>query len=280
MGQHWTVAEPTTLEIADALDALEVTLVRGRVDIVAGDGPGARVEVHALTGRPLEVDVSGATLKVGYRNVGFSGFADKFRLFRSDESADVQITVPADVALKLAVVKADGLVAGLRGAAKVSTVSGPVVVDQCTGRLVVSTVSGELVVRDHTGDVESSSVSGTATLAGDIPEVTASTVSGDVTLDLTTTPRVAKISAVSGDVVLRAPEVHRLTLKLSAASGRVTVDGVAYTDPRHKGLVVPGAEPLGAVTVSVVSGDLTVLERHAPEGEAGGVPASSGGQGA
>ena len=278
MGQHWTVAEPAMIDITEALDALEVTLVRGRVDIVAGDGPGARVEVHALTGRPLEVDVSGRTLKVGYRNVGFAGFSEKFRLFRSDESADVQITVPADVALKLAVVKADGLVAGLRGTAKVSTVNGPVVVDQCTGPLKVSTVSGELVVRDHTGDVESSSVSGGVTLAGDLPQITASTVSGDVTLDLTTAPRSAKISAVSGDVVLRAPEVHRLTLKLSAASGRVTVDGVAYADSRHKGVVVPASESLGTATVSVVSGDLTVLERRVPEGAAGTATGSSDGQ--
>ncbi len=266
MGQHWTVAEPATIDLDDTVDALEVTLVRGRVDVVAGDGPGSRVEVHTLTGRPLEVDVSGRTLRVGYRNVGFAGFADKFRLFRSDESADVQITVPADVALKLAAVKADGLVAGLRGTAKVSTVSGPVVVDQCTGQLTVSTVSGELVVRDHTGDVETSSVSGAVTVAGDVPGIKASTVSGDLTLDLTSTPRSAKISAVSGDVVLRAPQVDRLTLKLSAAAGRVTVDGVEQPDRHHKGVVLTASRPLGTAVVSAVSGDLTVLERRAPDG--------------
>lgn len=275
MAQHWTVAEPTTIDLDETVDALEVTLVRGRVDVVAGDGPGSRVEVHAVTGRPLEVDVSGHALKVGYRNVGFAGFADKFRLFRSDESADVQITVPADVALKLAVVKADGLVAGLRGPVKVSTVSGPVVVDQCTGHLTVSTVSGELVVRDHTGDVETSSVSGVVTLAGDVPGIKASTVSGDLTLDLTSTPRSAKISAVSGDVVLRAPQVDRLTLKLSAASGRVTVDGVEQPDRQHKGVVLTGTKSLGSASVSVVSGDVTVLERRAPDG-AGDLGATDG----
>ncbi|MGC5167811.1 DUF4097 family beta strand repeat-containing protein [Luteimicrobium sp. DT211] len=278
MGQHWTVAEPTTIEVGETVDALEVTLVRGRIDVVAGDGPGSRVEVHALTGRPLEVDVSGRTLKVGYRNVGFAGFADKLRLFRSDESADVQVTVPADVALKLAVVKADGLVAGLRGNAKVSTVSGPVVVDQCTGDLTVSTVSGELVVRDHTGKVEVSSVSGATTVSGDVPGVTASTVSGDVTLDLTTTPRTVKVSAVSGDVVLRAPEVARLTLKLSAASGRVTVDGVEQSARHHKGAVLAVPRALGSAVVNVVSGDLTVLERRVPEDAAGTAPGASDGR--
>ncbi|GAA4834006.1 hypothetical protein GCM10023221_08200 [Luteimicrobium xylanilyticum] len=278
MGQHWTVAEPTTIDVAETVAELEVTLVRGRVDVVAGDGPGSRVEVHALTGRPLEVELSGRRLKVGYRNLGFAGFAEKFRLFRSDESADVQITVPADVALKLAVVKADGLVAGLRGPAKVSTVSGPVVVDQCTGDLTVSTVSGELVVRDHTGDVTSSSVSGVVTLAGDVPVIKASTVSGDLALDLTSTPRTAKVSAVSGDVVLRAPDVDRLTLKLSAASGRVTVDGVEQADRHHKGVVLDGVKPLGTAVVSVVSGDVTVLERGAPDDAATDGPGTTDGR--
>lgn len=260
--RRWTVDAPTVVDVDDHVTRLEAILVRGRIDIVAHDGPTSRVEVHAVHGRPLEVSVQGSTLKVGYPNFSVAGFLDKVRSFRSDESADVQITVPADVALRLAVVKGDGLVAGLRGDAKVSTVSGPVVVDQCRGDLKASTVSGALVVRDHVGDLVASTVSGSMTVSGEIPEAKISSVSGDLAIDLVAAPREAKVSSVSGDVVLRAPDVDRLRLRLSAASGHVVVDGVEHHDPRHKGISIEATDPLGTATVSVVSGDLTVLARR------------------
>jgi DUF4097 and DUF4098 domain-containing protein YvlB len=265
--RSWTVGEPTVVEIDEPVARLDATLVRGRIDIVAHEGTGSRVEVHAVSGRPIEVSLAGRTLKVGYRNVSVSGFLDKLRSFRADESADVQITVPAEVALRLAVIKGDGLVAGLHGDARVSTVGGPLVVDQCAGSMKASTVSGELVVRDFDGTLTASTVSGPVTVSGGLSELTASSVSGDLTMDLTAAPRIAKISSVSGDVVLRAPQVERLRLKLSAASGRVTVDGVEHPDPRHKGIHIDPKDPVGAAVVSVVSGDLTILRRTEHEAD-------------
>jgi hypothetical protein len=277
--RSWTVAEPTVVEMDEPVTRLDATLVRGRIDIVAHEGAGSRVEVYAISGRPLEVSLDGRTLKVGYRNVSMSGFLEKFRSFRADESADVQITVPAEVALRLAVIKGDGLVAGLHGDAKVSTVNGPLVIDQCGGTMKASTVSGELVVRDFDGTLTVSTVSGPVTVSGELPELTVSSVSGDLTTDLAVAPRLAKISTVSGDVVLRTPQVERLRLKLAAASGRVTVDGVEHADPRHKGIHVDATDPVGDVVVSVVSGDLTILRRPEPEPEPEAASRDASGQG-
>lgn len=275
MARTWTVAQPTVVDIDQSVTRLEATLVRGRIDIVAAEGPGtpgsrgARVEVHALTGRPLEVSLAGSTLKVGYPTFSVGAFVDKLRSFHADESADVQITVPADVALKLAVIAGDGLVAGLRGEAKVSTVTGPVVVDQCTGDLKLSTVSGEGIVRDHTGDVVASTVSGPLTVSGEVAQAKVSTVSGDLTLDLVAAPHEAKVSSVSGDVVVRTPDVDRLRMRLSAASGRVLVAGVEHHDPRHKGISLDVGDPVGTLVLSAVSGDLTVLTAGEQPGPAG-----------
>jgi hypothetical protein len=263
----WTVSAPQVIEVEQPVNRLEATLVAGRIDVVAHEGPGARVEVHAVDGRPLEVSTEGGTLTVGYRNLAPGGLRTKLRGWRADESADVQITVPADVALQLSVVKGDGLVAGLRGVAKVSTVSGPLVIDQCVGTLKASTVSGELVVRDFEGDLVASTVSGAVTVSGTTPKLTVSGVSGDLTADLAVAPRSAKISSVAGDVVLRTPDVDRLQLKLSSAGGRVTVDGVERTDPHHKGVVVDVPDGVGSAVVSVVSGELTILRRTEVDAE-------------
>lgn len=260
----WNVTEPGSVEVAGPITRLSVGLSDGRVDVIAGDGPGARVEIHQVSGRPLQITADGTELTVGYRHSLVSGV----RGARSRDLVDLQITVPADVALTLGVVKADGYVAGLRGDAKVSTVSGPVVVDQCSGSLTVTTVSGEMVVRDHTGPVEASSVSGALTVSGEIPQIAASTVSGDLTADLTTTPRSAKISGVSGAIVLRAPDVRSVSLKLNAAIGRVMVDGSEHVDVRHKGIVLDGhGSDSGSAVINTVSGDITVLAREeAPAG--------------
>ena len=50
--ESWVVAGPQIIEI-EAITSLRVQLVGGRVDVVAHDGPGARIEVHAVDGRPL-----------------------------------------------------------------------------------------------------------------------------------------------------------------------------------------------------------------------------------
>ncbi|PJI95224.1 DUF4097 family beta strand repeat-containing protein [Luteimicrobium subarcticum] len=251
----WSIKDEGTVPVGGPVTALEVGLVGGRVDVVAGDGPGARVEVHDVHGHPVEVSSKNGKLKVGYRGSFVAHLGQRGR-----DRADVQITVPADVAVNLGVVKADGLVAGIRGKIKASTVSGPVVVDQCEGELEVSTVSGEMVVRDHTGDVKASSVSGPLTVSGAVPVLEASTVSGDLLADLTVAPRTATLSGVSADVTLRVPDADELALRLNAATGRVVVDGAEHTDVRHKGVVLDRrAGGDSKATINTVSGAVTVL---------------------
>ena len=69
------------------------------LDVVVHDDPtetGARIEVHSVSGKPLEVSLADGELRVGYSFtlVGWEGFVEKFRTFRDKESADVHIAVP------------------------------------------------------------------------------------------------------------------------------------------------------------------------------------------
>ena len=270
--ESWVVTAPQVIEI-EAVDALRVGLVRGHVDVVARDEPGARIEVHAVDGRPLEVSLADGKLRVGYHStlLGWESFLDDLRNFRDLDTADVHIAVSRDVAVKLGTVSADGLLAGVRQGAYVSTVSGSLVTDDTSGVLVANTVSGEICVRDHAGDLRLNSVSGDLTASGRFARVAASTVSGPVTLDVTSESCAIAASSIAGDVTVRLPAGRGVSLEARSVSGRVVVDG-----REHKG-VAPGqvkidlpADGSCTITAKTVSGHLTVLrDQGTPAGPAG-----------
>ena len=94
--ESWVVSGPQVIEV-DEVRSLRVQLVGGRVDVVTHEEPGARIEVHDVDGRPLEVSLIDGELRVGYQFTlgGWEGFLEKFRNFRDKDSADVSIAVPA-----------------------------------------------------------------------------------------------------------------------------------------------------------------------------------------
>src|SRR5690606_5745844 len=70
--ESWTVTGPQAIDLAH-VRTLDATVIGGRLDVVAHDDPArtdVRVEVHSVTGRPLEVRLDGSTLRVGYGPFG------------------------------------------------------------------------------------------------------------------------------------------------------------------------------------------------------------------
>jgi len=267
--ESWVVSGPQIIELEE-IRALRVGLVGGRVDVVAHEDDshrGARVEVHDVDGRPLEVSLVDGELKVGYGHTlgGWESFLDKLRNFSDKDSASVHIAIPRDARVRLGTVAAEGLLARVREDAQVSTVSGALVTDHTLGALAAKTVSGEISVRDHTGDLTLSTVSGDLTASGALSRVTTNSVSGGVSLDLTSTTSTLSATTVAGDVTLRLPHGVGLGVEAKVVSGRVVIDGVDHTSSR------PGRTHVDTrsggtgcyVTVSTVSGNLTVLRTSA-----------------
>lgn len=266
--ESWVVTGPQVIEVED-IRALRVGLVAGRVDVVAheDDARGARVEVHGVDGRPLEVSLSGGELKVGYAHTlgGWESFLDKLRNLSDKDRASVHVAVPRDIAVRLGTVSAEGLLAGMREDAQVTSVSGSLVVDRTVGALTARSVSGELTVREHAGDLTLTTVSGDLTASGELHRVTLNTVSGAVALDLVNTSSRITASTVSGDVTLRLPQGVGLGVEANVVSGRVVVDGVDHTGGR------PGRTTLDTraggegcfASVNTVSGHVTVLRSAA-----------------
>lgn len=226
--EKWLVDGPRTIDL-DRVRALKVGLIAGQVDIVAHDEPGARVEVHSVTGKALKITIDDGTLEIDHPQLGWDNFLDVFTYFNGEASADVSIMVPRDVALKFGVVSANALISGLQpdsagGAAKISTVNGEVVVDRLIGDLELNAVNGELSVRDHTGNVTARTVNGEVTLTGDIARLTCDSVSGDVYLDLTGTPDQVRVNTVSGSVTARLAAGVAVEYRITTASGRLQLD--------------------------------------------------------
>ncbi|MBX3092306.1 MAG: DUF4097 family beta strand repeat protein [Cryobacterium sp.] len=258
--EQWLIDGEKIIDI-DMVRNLKVGLIGGKVDIVGHDEPGARIEVHSVSRKPLKVSINGDTLEVDHPQLAWDNFIEMFKTFNINAQADVSIMVPRDVALKFGVVSATALISGLTEDAKISTVSGDVVVDNVYGDLELGSVSGEINVRNHYGNITAKTVSGDITASGEIMKFTSGGVSGDVFLDLTGIPDAATVKTVSGDITLRLEAGVPAQYKVTTVSGKLQLDDSEITGVRgqytgkHGDLHGQWLE----FSASTVSGDVAVL---------------------
>ncbi len=270
-GESWVVTGPQIIEVED-VRALRVAVVAGRVDVVGRDEPGARIEVHRVSGRPLEVSLVDGELRVGYAFTlgGWEGWLDRFLSWRSADTADVHVAVPHDVAVRLGTVSAEGFVGDVAAGVQANTVSGSLVTDGTQGVLAVKSVSGDVVVRGHAGDLRANAVSGTVTASGAFTQATVVTVSGAVTLDAARAAGVS-VQTVSGHATVRVPEDLGVTVAVRSVSGKVVVDGQARSGegPLTGNVEVVTGDGTCHVQANTVSGHVTVLRSASVRHEGG-----------
>jgi hypothetical protein len=264
--EKWLVNGPKTIDLED-VRRLKVGLVGGQVDIVAHDEPGARVEVHSVEGKELKIALDGDTLEIDHAQLGWDNWLDVFRNFNGKARAEVSIMVPADVALKLGVVSATGLISGVRDDATLSTVSGELVVDGMSGDITLNSVSGDIAVRNHTGRITAHTASGDVTAQGEIPKFSSDGVSADVFLDLAGIPSEVRVNTVSGGVTVRLEPDVPAQYTINTVSGRLQLDDSEIRGIRgqYKGRHGELDRHWLAFSANTVSGDISVLHRTASE---------------
>ncbi len=229
--EKWLIEDEKVIDI-EMIRALKIGLIAGQVDIIGHDKPGARVEVHSVRGKALKVSIDGDTLEIDHPQLGWDNFIEVFKSFRGSASADISIMVPRDVELKFGVVSANALISGLAHSARVSTVSGDVVVDNHRGDLELNAVSGEISVRNHSGRIVAHTVSGDVTATGGIASFTSDGVSGNVFLDLTGIPEEVRVNTVSGDVTVRLEPGVPAQYKINTVNGSLHLDDATITGVR------------------------------------------------
>ncbi|GAB3125384.1 DUF4097 family beta strand repeat-containing protein [Glaciibacter psychrotolerans] len=263
--EKWLVA-PGHSKIIDValVRQLKVSLIAGKVDVIGHDEPGARVEVHSVSGKDLKIQMDGDTLEIDHPQLRWDNFIEVFSSFRGSAQADVSIMVPRDVALKFGVVSADALISGLANDARLSTVSGDVTVDGCTGGLELNGVNGEFSVRNHTGTVSAHTVSGEITASGSIRRFSVDGVAGNVFLDVTGVPDRISTNTVSGNLTVRLAAEVAARYRINTVSGTIQLDDRTIRGTLGKGYTGTDGDLSGSwleLNANSVSGDISVVRR-------------------
>jgi DUF4097 and DUF4098 domain-containing protein YvlB len=272
MAQDKWLIQPGESRIIDVelVRSLKIGFIGGQIDVIAHDEPGARVEVHSVTGRDLKITVDGDQLEIDHPQLRWDNFIEVFKSMRTNGKADVSVLVPRDVALKFGMISATALISGLRTNAKLSTVSGDLVIDGLTGNVELNSVSGEMSARNHTGRISAHTVSGDVTAQGAITKFTLDGVAGDVMVDITGTPDEISSNTVSGDLTVRIPEAIGARYRVNTVSGKMQLDNATiFSSPgrTHTGTAGTFDGSWVDINVNSVSGNVAVL-RSVSEGAA------------
>jgi DUF4097 and DUF4098 domain-containing protein YvlB len=248
--EKWLVTGPKVIDL-ELVRSVKISLIGGKIDVIAHDEPGARVEVHSVSGRDLKVSIDGDVLEIDHPQLSWDNFIEVFKSFKGNAKADISIMIPRDASLKFGVVNAGALISGLRTDARVNSVSGDIVIDDIVGDLDINTVSGEISVSDQEGVLNAHTVTGDITVTGALRKFSADGVSGTVFLDLTGVPEEISNNTVSGDLTVRL-------------SGTLQVDSTITRGTRGRGFNHTSGT-LDAKWVEVransVSGDITSVRR-------------------
>ncbi|MBO0890693.1 MAG: DUF4097 family beta strand repeat protein [Acidothermales bacterium] len=300
--ERWMLEGPETIPL-DQVDKLVVKLVAGHVDVVATDGP-PRVELHEIEGAPIAVTDADGVLSVGYEDLGgvfdfdsttakealqglgnalrdllqngwtseTQEWARRFSWFGNKRRAVVSIAIPPRCPVRLNVVYASAVVAGIDGETKVKSVSGEVTLDSLSGSVDAHTVSGDLEAQVLDGRLQFVTVSGDLTVVQATSDrIQGRTVSGDLTADLDlATDGSVELSSVSGDVTVRLAPTTGAKVDCVSTSGSMTsgFDGLAREHkPGKRALHGSIGDASGRIEVRTVSGAVHLLPRRVPAKE-------------
>ena len=279
--EKWVVDGPKVIDL-ELVRSLKVGLIGGQVDIIGHDEPGARIEVHSVSGKELKISIDGDALEIDHPQLRWDNFIEVFKSWRGNAKADISILVPRDAALKFGVISASALISGLVTDARISTVSGDVVIDSVTGDLELNTVNGEISIRDHTGLVNARTVSGAITASGAIRRFSADGVSGEVFVDATGTPDEIQNNTVSGAFTVRLDADVPARYSINSVSGVLQLGPSTIKGLRgggYNGSTGPLEGKWTEFKANSVSGNISVVYREpaaAPTGEPS--PADEGAQ--
>jgi DUF4097 and DUF4098 domain-containing protein YvlB len=261
--ENWLVAGPKVIDL-ELVRSVKISLIGGKIDVIAHDEPGARVEVHSVSGKDLKVSIDGDVLEIDHPQLRWDNFIDVFKSFRGTAKADISIMIPRDASLKFGVVNASALISGLRTDARINSVSGDIVIDDIVGDLDVNTVSGEISVSDQEGVLNAHTVTGDITVTGALRKFSADGVSGTVFLDLTGVPEQINNNTVSGDLTIRLDQEASARFSLNSVSGTLQVDSTITRGTRGRGFNHTAGTLDGKwveVKANSVSGDITSVRR-------------------
>ena len=221
---------------------LEVDLFAGDVDVKTWAKNAVRVVAEPDNRGRVEIERSATALSV--RTTGRRG---------PPSSTDIELTVPAWMALDISGVYTDITIVGARGSitaetvqgdvsaeggeglVSVKSVQGGVSVTGAKGRIEANSVNADVEVHRSTGEISTETVNGSIELVGsDATALTATSVNGDLSYDGPVHPGGRySLSTHNGDITLAMAEGASAAVSVSTFNGEFESDfPVTLTETR------------------------------------------------
>lgn len=190
---------------------LEVNAFGGEITVKIWARNAVRIQADPMSRTQVNVSTGGST--IGVRTEGRRGPAS---------AVDLDITVPAWMALDLSGVYTDVTVEGTKGAVSVETVQGNVAVTGGEGIVSLSSVQGSVSLRGAKGRIEVHSVNEDVRVVGSSGEIKAETVNGEIQLEKVDATNL-DASTVNGDVAYDGPIHAGGRYALSSHNGDISI---------------------------------------------------------
>jgi hypothetical protein len=219
----WSVSQAATQieehRAANPQGSVDIVNVAGSVDIQGWDK--SEVEVSGSVGKDVErVDVAGDGNRTSIHVILPShGSCCSGR----DGEAKLLIHVPAGSSITTSLVSADLKVSGVRGDAKLQTVSGNITGD-VGGDVRANDVSGNIELAAPAAKaIEIKDVSGNIVLTGGDADAEVTSVSGDLKITLKTPTR-ARFHTVSGEIIAKFALGPEAKIDGESISGQIKLE--------------------------------------------------------
>lgn len=190
---------------------LEVDLYAGDIDVKTWSQNAVRVVADPDGRGRIEIERTATALSV--RASGRRG---------PPLSTDLQLTVPAWMALDLSGVYGDITIAGARGPVTAETVQGDVSAEGGEGLVSVKSVQGGVTLSGAKGRIEANSVNSDVRVSRSSGEISAETVNGDIVLRQTDATALSATS-VNGSLEYQGPIRSGGRYALSTHNGDITL---------------------------------------------------------
>jgi DUF4097 and DUF4098 domain-containing protein YvlB len=199
---------------ADARGEVKIVNVAGDVHVVGWDR--SEVKVNADLGSGVE--------RLEFVSEGGRTEIEVVLPSRGSRSGatDLRVHVPRESSLIINTVSAEQTIDGVRGAQRLTAVSGSITTESWGREFEANSVSGEVEVRGHGGD----SATRVTTVSGDMrienvgPEVELETVNGEMNLRTEELSR-ARIKSTNGDLELSARLASAARIEAEAVNGNL-----------------------------------------------------------
>jgi hypothetical protein len=199
----------TTLTL-DRGGTLSVSVYSGRVNVVGITGSNVRIRGAVERGE-MQLRSRSSAITVSTESEGPRG-----------GRADLDITVPVGTRVVLEGFSAPFSIRGVRGEAKVESLSGGVQVTDAVGNVTIETVSGDIGVAGVDGNVRAEAVSGSVDIADVDGDIEGESVSGAFTMTGAKSKSV-RVETVAGSVLYSGTFDPGGNYVFKSHSGRLTL---------------------------------------------------------